>query len=124
MAGQATIGVVEPTLVAWLSGLLGTVLPVRAVIGVGLNAILSDERVNRLWNGADGGLRVNWAQPQWTEPFQGYRFRLWRAERADGERVLVCLWPNHPSRVPFTGPVGENWRAAVEQFCEIVRQRG
>jgi len=119
--GTASICVVEPGIVTWLSGLLGSVLPVRVVVGVGLNALLRDPHVVRLWNDAPGGLRVDWSAPQRSAPFQGYRFRLWEARRADGESVLVCLWPNHPSRNPFTGPVGPTWLAAVDQFCGIVR---
>lgn len=63
------------------------------------------------------------AAPQHSYPFQGYRFRTWEARRTDGESVLVCLWPNHPSRNPFTGPIGANWQEAVEAFCGIVQTR-
>lgn len=122
LAGAATLGVVEPKIVTWLSGLLGSRLPVRVLVCVGLNAILKEPAVSHLWNNAPCALRVEWDSPQVSEPFQGYRFRLWRAQRSDGEPVLVCMWPNHPSRVPFTGPIGQNWQAAVDRFCGIVRK--
>jgi hypothetical protein len=124
MAGTATVGVVEPDIVTWLSGLMGSVLPVKVVVGVGLNGILKEPAINALWNQAPGALRVDWSSPQATTPFDGYRFRTWRARRADGGSVLVCLWPNHPSRNPFTGPIGDSWQASVQQFCGIVRERG
>ena len=120
MAGTATLGVVEPDIVTWLSGLMGSVLPVEVIVGVGLNGILKEPAINALWNQAPGALRVDWSSPQASTAFQGYRFRTWRARRADGGSVLVCLWPNHPSRNPFTGPVNVYWNEAVQQFCEIV----
>jgi hypothetical protein len=123
MAGTATVGVVEPDIVMWLSGLLGSVLPVKIVVGVGLNGILKEPAINTLWNHAPGALR-DWSHPHSTSSFEGYRFRIWKARRADGESVLVCLWPNHPSRHPFTGPMGDTWQYSVRQFCGIVLECG
>jgi hypothetical protein len=124
LAGTATLGVVEPGIVTWLSRFLGSVLPVGVVIGVGLNAILSEPTAKAPWNRSPGGLRVDWASPERSYPFLGYRFRTWEARGSDGESVLVCPWPNHPSRNPFTGPVGPAWQVAVAEFCRIMRQRG
>jgi hypothetical protein len=123
MAGTATLGAVEAPIVRWVSGLMGSELPVEVIVGVGLNAILRTSEVSKLWNATPGGLQVEWERPQMSRPFQSYRFRLWQARRADGESVLVCLWPNHPSRHPFTGPPGRVWEDSVEQFCRIVQER-
>jgi len=122
-AGTATVDVAEPAIVSWVSGLLGSVLPVEVVVGVGVKEILTNPVVNQRWNDVPGGLQVEWDRPQERGSFQSYQFRLWQARRADGESVLVCLWPNHPSRPPFAGPVGPAWQAAVDTFCEIVRDQ-
>ena len=122
LAGTASVRAIDAALVPWLSGLLGSVVPVKVVIGVGVNAILRHPDVGEMWNGATGGLRLDWARPQTLYPFQKYRFRIWRARRADGSSVLVCLWPNHPSRHPFAGPPNAAWQAAVETFSNIVRE--
>ena len=54
------------------------------------------------WNGS-GGLPVDWATPMKACKFGRYQFRLWTPCRADGERIARLMWPNHPSRHPFTG---------------------
>lgn len=122
-AGTATVDVAEPAIVSWVSGLLGSVLPVEVVVGVGVKGILTNPAVNQRWKDAAGGLQVEWGRPHRRRPFQNYQFRLWRARRADGESVLVCLWPNHPSRHPFTGPPGPIWEDSVEQFCRILQEQ-
>ncbi len=122
MAGTATSGVVEPRILTWLSGLLGSVLPAEVVVCFGVNRILASPAKSTLWNEVLGGLRVDWRRPQRFVPFDRYRFRLWDAVRADGQRVLLCMWPNHPSRHPFTGPAqSTKWLSAVRTFCDILR---
>jgi hypothetical protein len=124
LAGAATLGVVEPGIVSWISGLLGSVLNAQVVICFGINSVLTSPEVSELWNDAPGSLHVNWASPQRLVPFDKYSFRLWDAMCAEGERVLVCTWPNHPSRHPFAGPPDSaQWLSAVREYCDIVRAR-
>jgi hypothetical protein len=121
-AGAATEDAVEPDIVSWVSALLGSRVPAEVVIAVGLNGILTRRSVERLWNDAPGGLAIDWRRPDRMHPFPPYQFRIWHATRSDGAPVLVCMWPNHPSRHPFAGPVGAAWRQSVLEFCSLLPQ--
>lgn len=124
-SGVATDAVVDDEIISWVSHLLGSELTAKVVITFGLNGILTKSARNTAWNEAHGTLPVNWRNPQRSYPFQNYSFRVWETKRMDGEPVLVCMWPNHPSRHPFTGAAsGESWRNAVVAFCEILRSSG
>ncbi len=124
-SGNAADGVVDARLISWVSGLLGSVLSPKIVVCFGLNGILTKAQNNAAWKSAPGALMVDWKKPHCKLDFHGYSFRIWNATRADGESVLVCMWPNHPSRHPFSGPTdGRFWREAVTAFCEFIKCKG
>lgn len=124
-SGSAADGVVDARLISWVSSLLGSVLFPKIVICFGLNGILTKKQNNAAWKSAAGALMVDWNTPHCKLDFHGYSFRIWEAIRQDGESVLVCMWPNHPSRHPFGGSAdGTVWREAVAEFCEFIKRRG
>ena len=123
--GEASMDAVEPEIVSWLSGLVNLVLPARVIVCLGLNSILASHKCNRLWNGAPNALSIDWRNPQFSYPFQRYQFRVWETRRSDGEEILVCVWPNHPSRHPFAGTAENvNWLSSVTAFCNILDKHG
>jgi hypothetical protein len=75
-----------------------------------------------LWENS-GGLVIDWDNPDAEDPFGKYRFRLWKARRADGQPMAVLMWPNHPTRHPFAGgPEGEHWQAAKRQADKFLKK--
>lgn len=121
----AADGVVDARLISWISSLLGSVLSPKVVVCFGLNGILTKAQNNAAWKNAPGALAVDWKNPHCKIDFHGYAFRIWEATRNDGEPILVCMWPNHPSRHPFAGTAdGGLWCEAVSEFCEVIKCRG
>lgn len=119
--GSATDEVIEPSIVRWVSSLLGSVVSADIVITFGLNGLLTKKTHTDAWNEGPGGLRVNWISPENRYRFQQYSFRVWSATRSDGLRVLVCSWPNHPSRHPFAGTAdSQAWKESLVAFRKIV----
>lgn len=114
-AGQATIGDVEPDVIAWVSDLLNNVHNPDVIVLFGLKKILSHPQVNDWWNCA-GGLQMDWRAWHRETPLNGYSysFKEWTVRNAHGHAVRVVMWPNHPSRVPF-GDMNV-WKRAVHQY--------
>lgn len=123
LEGKAGEGAIEDGIVRWVSRLLNSVFEARVLVGFGLNGLLAKPRVNELWNCA-GGLPVDWRACPIIRKFDGnYSFRLWTPQRANGERMAVLLWPNHPSRPPFAGrPDNASWQQAKQAADEMLRE--
>lgn len=50
-----------------------------------------------------------------------YSFQIWETERPDGGKMTIVLWPNHPSRVPFSN--SDAWKASITQANSLLRKR-
>lgn len=121
-SGTATDAVVNDQILAWVSNLLGSVLSADVVITFGINGILTKHKYNSAWNEVPGALKLNWKNPHKVYPFQNYSFRVWDMKRSDGRSVMVCMWPNHPSRHPFTGTAdGSLWKESLAAFQAILQ---
>lgn len=120
MFGLAGEDAVEPDVVRWVSSVIAA-FRARVVVGLGLVGLLTarSDRVRDAWNG--GVLQTDWTLPKWQER-DGFRFRHFIAQ-SDETPVHILLWPNHPSRVPFTGPPrpGGAWERSTLAAAEIVR---
>lgn len=46
------------------------------------------------------------------------RYHEWTVPRADGGSMRVVLWPQHPSRPPFSNP--ELWQASIDEYARSV----
>lgn len=118
-AGSATKHDVEEDVVKWVSRLLDRVHKPKLVILFGLNKILKDEVVSGWWN-HDQGLTVPWSFPDKQASLasqdRNYRFREWRVTASSGNEVKLVMWPNHPSRPPFTNI--EVWYRAVREYLQ------
>ena len=117
-AGTATKGDVDYAVIRWVSGLLNSLYKPDVVVLLGLKSIMDDGEVYAAWNHSNG-LAINWRRPDLETPFTAYskatyRFREWRVERPDSHRVRVIMWPNHPSRVPFSDM--NMWEKSIEEF--------
>ena len=61
------------------------------------------------------------AGPHAEHPLACYRrsrfvFREWECTGPHGNRIKVVLWPQHPSRAPFTNLA--TWRDACREFAD------
>lgn len=58
-------------------------------------------------------------KPDRLHPFGRYYFREWDVRTDDNSKMTLTLWPNHPSRVPFSN--FEQWKISCDQFLDIDR---
>lgn len=117
--GVAGLDAVEDDIIQWVSTLLYSKFQAKILVGFGLTRILPLK--NEIWN--KGGLQLDWSSPDDTEPFEGYKFRFWRATRKDGRHMAVLLWPNHPSRHPFSGDASSpHWHAAKKCADNLLKR--
>ncbi len=118
-AGLATSNDVEKPYVEWVSQLLNHQLSPELVVFFGLNGILKDEKISGWWNFKDG-IKVDWKKP--TNEIKllntPYKFREWHVEKEDGKKIRLVMWPNHPSRPPFSKE--SNWEASVHQYIKFL----
>lgn len=124
--GTAGPEAVKRDLVKWVSSLIGSKFRAKVLVCFGLTGILDKPRIKGFWN-CDGGLKLNWSNPDVKESFSrsAYHFRFWNAQRADGTPMAVLMWPNHPSRHPFSGgPENPNWLKAKKQADRLLRKHG
>ncbi len=120
-AGSATKMDVERDIIKWVSKLLNKVHEPDTVILFGLKAILSDNEISSWWN-HDGGLKINWLKPDIQKPFNSYKkrryyYRIWNTTNARGKNIKVVLWPNHPSRAPFSNY--DIWQKSIDEFLVL-----
>ena len=123
--GQAGAQAIEDDILVWVSRLLYSKFEAKLLICFGLRGILAMERYTKLWN-TDGGLPVDWTRPLSERIFASrYKFRLWDTKRADGGRMGVLMWPNHPSRHPFSGgPESKMWVSAKQEAEKLLQEHG
>jgi len=119
-AGRAEKSDVDPQYINWASTLLNQKLKPDLVVLFGLKNILKDKSVRDSWN-AGSGLRIdNWSKPNNTIDFSDkeakskYSFYEWTVTNALGHPIKIVLWPNHPSRPPFSD--FKKWEQAVNQY--------
>ncbi len=119
-AGQASVRDVEENYVQWASCLINEVHDPDVVIFFGLSGILRDGTVSKWWN-CPSGISVDWNKPDRTCKFpvdsKNYIFRVWEKTNANGHKLKLVIWPNHPSRPPF-GSI-DVWQRAVDRFVEL-----
>lgn len=118
--GTANATSVEYPIIKWVSNILYSYLSPRIVILFGLKGIFSkDKNCLEAWNHTSG-LKINWMKPSKETKLVGYKYKfsVWDSMRADKELAKIVMWPNHPSRHPFTDR-GE-WTKAIEQFTSFI----
>jgi hypothetical protein len=121
--GSASEAAIQSKVVEWVSSLLYSKFNPKILVCFGLNGILSKRKWNRVWN--KGGLQINWSSPDVSQSFDRYFFRLWFPKRHDGGKLAVVMWPNHPSRPPFSGgPKTSAWQRAERSIDKLLKQNG
>jgi hypothetical protein len=70
------------------------------------------------------GTNIDYRRPDRTSLFQAYqpkamKFEEWRLPRPDGSHTRLVLWPQHPSRAPFSNKA--LWDKSVEEYAQGVR---
>lgn len=60
-------------------------------------------------------------RPHRTLEFKGYtrrvlRYHEWTVRRSDGDSMRLVLWPQHPSRAPFSNPL--LWQASIDEYAK------
>lgn len=111
---------VEKDIVKWISCLLNSVHDPDLVILFGLTSIMRDAEIRSWWND-ERGLYVDWERPR-ERQFRGYSkksllYREWQVQNARRHRMRIVIWPNHPSRAPFTD--FDTWKLSVREYLEI-----
>lgn len=122
--GRATLAATQADITQWVAGLVVGSLAPRILVTVGLDGLLKERELSGKL--AAGGLDVSWQRPEFAEPLEGYRYRfkLWRAKRADGGPITIVGWPNHPSRHPFgDGEPFPIWRRSIAQGVRLLASR-
>jgi hypothetical protein len=119
-SGQAASVVIDETMATWVTSVISNHLRPRYVIGVGLWTALKDPAIRKAML-ALGRNSVDFTKPDRIKPFEGYPkknlyFREWDFERPDGKSLTLVLWPQHPSRAPFTNV--ETWNQSVFEYCK------
>ena len=122
--GKAGRDAIEDNIFVWVSRLLYAKFVANLLVCFGLRGILTMTPYSTLWN-CIGGLPVDWSHPLAFRDFGQYKFRLWTTQRADGKRMAVLMWPNHPSKPPFTGgPESKNWQSAKTEADTLLKEHG
>jgi len=89
------------------------------VVLFGLKGILKSSEKAKHWN-HENGLMIKWKKPQNLINFKAYKtssykYKEWQVINAKNHKIKVVLWPNHPSRAPFS----KNfimWEKSVHQY--------
>lgn len=122
--GEASKRAIERPIVEWVTKLLNTVYAPDLVVLFGLGSIMTDRDVSNWWNTAEG-LKVDWKKPMNVLPFnpdrmrsykRSYKYREWIIENAIGHRLRLVIWPNHPSRPPFTNM--DIWNQSITKYLK------
>ncbi len=111
--------------VSWVSNTIYSHLRPSLVVCFGLAQKLKNPEFQNWWN---GGARhtIRWSTPDSEFEFKWnnkkYKFKVWQTRRPDGKRMVIIIWPNHPSKSPFAGKkTGDAWQASLKQGSRIVR---
>lgn len=123
-AGMATVKDVEEPYVKWVSNLLDKIHSPDIVILFGLNGILGVDEIFGWWN--QTGLSVNWKKPDnsfllSSYSKKNYMFREWSAINSNGHTMRLVMWPNHPSRHPFSS--FELWKQSVDEYMSTLSDK-
>ncbi len=121
-SGQAANVVTQEKMATWVTTVISNHLRPRYVIGVGLTTALKNPEIQKSMS-ALGRNSVDFTKPTRVKPFEGYPkknlyFREWDFERPDGRSLTLVLWPQHPSRAPFTN--AQIWNQSVSEYCEWI----
>lgn len=119
-SGQAGNVRIDPAFAEWVLRTIRDKLRPRFVICLGLKR--KPEAVKLLSQAFDG---FDAARPHAEHRLQCYRrsryvFQEWDCTGSHGDRMKLVLWPQHPSRSPFTNL--DIWRDACREFAD--RHRG
>ena len=115
-SGKASDVRIDPVFGEWLLRAIRDKLRPRFVIGLGL--IRKPEAVRLLSQAFDG---FDAAKPHAEHPLECYQrsryvFREWDCTGPHGNQIKLVLWPQHPSRAPFTNL--ETWCDACQEFAD------
>jgi len=117
-SGKASIESVEKNMIQWISRLLNKVIKPDLVIFFGLKGILTNPKISDLWNEGEG-LKIDWRLPNAKIAFpnngRNYYYSEWSATNALGHKMRLVIWPNHPSRPPFSSNM-KSWERSVMEY--------
>ena len=113
-SGQASNVRIDERFARWVLRTIRDGLRPRFLIGFGLKG--KPETMELLAQ----VFKIDAVKPQ-EYPLAGYQekrlvFREWNCEGSAGNSIKLVLWPQHPSRAPFTNP--EIWRNACQEFVD------
>jgi len=124
-AGKASVADVEEEYVKWASKLVNCYHNPNLVVLFGLWKIIRDRKVSQWWN-HQSGIQINWEKPDYTKVFSAngikYQYRLWSAINSNGHQTKIVIWPNHPSRWPFSS--FDLWKQSVNDFIAWQAEQG
>lgn len=112
--GSASEAALDPPFVRWVGETIVRRLRPRVVVGLGVYGILSKQPI--IEDAVrSGGLDLDLRHPDelCSLPGQRYSYRVWHRSTADGSPLSFISWPNHPSRHPFAGEIGNSWTESV-----------
>lgn len=122
-SGQATNSTANPVFVAWLSRTIRFELRPRFIIMLGLSTYLRNNPgiagiLEKTFPGFDP------KRPQRKVRFCAYTtkelaFREWDIPSGDRSDMTIVMWPQHPSRSPFSS--FELWKESCREFAERYR---
>ena len=117
--GNASDVVVSVDFARWVLQTVRDSLRPRILVLMGLREKLKEPHLGMLFEETFSGFSLR--RPHNVVPFRAYqkkslKFREWSVIGPKGNELLIVMWPQHPSRSPFTNV--EYWRASCEQFKE------
>jgi len=122
--GRGTEDAIDPRIAEWVPKIITTMLRPRVVIGFGLKGLLNGNKLRTAWGSSNEFSVVVSKRPRDVIPFEGntsYKFRIWDLPSGEGSKCTFVLWPNHPSRVPFSGSEESiAWQASIKQCLGIL----
>ncbi len=122
-SGEANKVAIDVVFAAWVLRNVCDGLKPRFLILLGLAGILKDNlEIGSLFERTFSGFRVG--KPKREYQFKAYTekklvFREWDVLGSAGNQITIVLWPQHPSRAPFTNV--DIWRASSKQFSQRYR---
>lgn len=119
-SGKARDVEIDPVFGEWVLRTIRDKLRPRFVVCLGLKGKpAAIKLLSSVFDGFDA------AKPHVEHPLKCYQekrfvFREWDCSGPRGNQIKLVLWPQHPSRSPFTKP--GIWRGACQEFSD--RHRG
>ena len=118
--GEAQQVVVDLAFAKWVLKTISNGLRPRFLVLLGLSGYLkSNPEVNKLFEQTFRGFDSR--RPHREIRFAGYlqknfMFREWDVSNGAGEQMMIVMWPQHPSRAPFSNM--DTWQASCTEFSE------